>query len=304
MKNIKYYAAAAGAMLCWSSTYIWYKIALDYYNPISIIISRLFVAVIITFIASHIFKKTEKIQKKDYKLFLLMSLFEPFLYFLGETYGMQFVPPSIGAIIISTIPLLTPIFAGIFLNEKITIYGIIGLIISFFGVTIILYNDFTGTSSLIGIGLLFFAVLSGISYGVILKKVSINYSSVTIVKIQSLLGFIYILPLFIIFESKDFFSVTPDFRIVSTILKLSLLGSVLAFVLITIATRNIGLNNANIFANLIPVFTAVISYFTIGEEFSLKKIVGIGIVITGLFISQYHRRFKIRYFSKKARNDS
>jgi len=47
-----------------------------------------------------------------------------------------------------------------------------------------------------------------------------------------------------------------------------------------------GLINANIFANLIPVFTAVIAYYVLKESFKILKIIGILIVICGLFISQ------------------
>ena len=38
----------------------------------------------------------------------------------------------------------------------------------------------------------------------------------------------------------------------------------------------------NVFVNLIPVFTAILSYFIIHEKFGLTKIAGILVVVAGL----------------------
>jgi len=94
------------------------------------------------------------------------------------------------------------------------------------------------------------------------------------------------LPLFFLFDFSKFIAVRPDYVIISTIVKLAVFASCGAFLLFTIAMRHMGLTNANIFTNLIPVFTAIISYILLGEAFSFQKIVGIFIVISGLFLSQ------------------
>jgi drug/metabolite transporter (DMT)-like permease len=43
----------------------------------------------------------------------------------------------------------------------------------------------------------------------------------------------------------------------------------------------------NVFVNLIPVFTAILSYLILKERFIVLKIVGIAIVVAGLIFSQY-----------------
>ena len=142
---------------------------------------------------------------------------------------------------------------------------------------------------------MFFAVLSAISYGILLKKISAKYSSITIIRNLNIIGLIYFLPLFFVLEWDHFITIIPNSQAIITLLKLSIFASGLAFIFITIVIRNIGLNNTNIFANLIPVFTAFIAFFVLQEEFSLKKIIGIIIVILGLFLSQ------IPYFIKNSR---
>ena len=280
------YIAAVLATLFWGFSFVWFKQAFLFYKPITVVFLRLIVASILLNIYIKISGKTQRIARQDFKLFLLLAFFEPFCYFLGESFGLTFVSATVGAIIIATIPLFTPFFTYFLIKEKITIYGVLGLIISFFGVLLIVIRDYSGASTIKGVILMFIAVFSAISYGVLVKKLTVRYSGFTIVKWQNLIGMIYFLPVFFIFEFTHFLSVKPNLSVIILILKLAIFASTLAFILITYVIKKIGLINANIFANLIPVFTAVIAYFILKESFDLKKIIGISVVICGLFISQ------------------
>ena len=286
MKQIGIYLAAIFSMLFWSSAFVWTKVALEYYPPITIVFLRLLVASVLLHLFLCLIRNEEKIKSGHLKHFFLLAFFEPFCYFLGESFGMKYVSATVGAIIISTIPVFTPFFTYFFLNEKITKFGIIGLIVSFSGVILIVSQNSSIEASIKGILLLFFAVLSGLSYGIQLRKVAHEYSSIFIVKIQSQIGALLFLPIFFVTDLSTFLSIPITWEIFFTIFKLALFASCGAFILFTIAMRRLGLNNANIFSNLVPVFTAIISYFVLGELFSFSKIIGVFIVVIGLFISQ------------------
>jgi drug/metabolite transporter (DMT)-like permease len=43
---------------------------------------------------------------------------------------------------------------------------------------------------------------------------------------------------------------------------------------------------ANVFTNLIPVFTGLFSFFILGETFTPLKIIGILLVMSGVVLSQ------------------
>jgi len=51
------------------------------------------------------------------------------LYFIGETSGLNKVDPASTAVIISTIPLFTPLAAFYFLKEKVTAWNIAGIVL-------------------------------------------------------------------------------------------------------------------------------------------------------------------------------
>jgi len=286
------YICLIGAMFFWSSTFVWTKVALALTTPITIIFLRLAVSALMIWLFQIITARSEKIAREHYKLFLLLAFFEPFCYFLGETFGMIFVSATVGAIIISTIPLVTPVFTRIFLSEKLTLFNFTGLIISFTGVAfIVAEKNSAEIKSVWGIVLIFFAVLSGTSYGIVLKKVSKYYKGTTIVGMQSLLGALYFLPLFLVFDAGEIIKSGLSVEAIQTIFKLALFGSTIAFILFTCGAKELGLNTANMFTNLIPVFTAILSGIILDEAFTSRKTIGMIIVIMGLFLSQYKEIF-------------
>ncbi len=54
----------------------------------------------------------------------------------------------------------------------------------------------------------------------------------------------------------------------------------------------------NVFINLIPVFTAVLSYVILKESFGLVKIAGIVVVIAGIIFSQVSQSFRLSGLTK------
>lgn len=296
MEKLRLYSFAVLSMLFWSSTFVWFKVAYDNFQPFTIIFLRLLLAGVLLELYARIFRKHEVIKREDFKVFLLLSFCEPFCYFLGESFGLMFISATLASLIISTIPLFTPIFTYIFLKEKLGRWGIIGLLISFCGLLFIIFENADLSGSMWGVALEFFAVFSGIAYGIVVKKLTHKYTSVTIVKVQSQLGALYFLPLFLIFDWSKFMAIDHSFSVYMVIVKLSLFGSVGAFILFTEVVKGMGPNIANMFTNLIPVFTAVFAFFILGEMITPVKIIGIITVIIGLFISQFKGKYwKLRF---------
>ena len=293
-KRIYVDGAVIISMLLWGMSFVWTAVALRYYQPITVIFLRLIFSTLVLFIYLKIVGIKTHIKRTHFNLFLISALFNPFFYFLGENYGVKLTSPTISAVFIATIPLVAPIGAWLFLKEKMSRLNILGLIISFGGVLILLLkNDFSFEFPLAGAGALMFAVLSAVIYTIYLKKLSDYYNPFLIIDVQNLLGILYFAPLFGFLEIDDFIQIRPNVELISSILALAVFCSSLAFVAFTFAMREIGVGKTNVFANLIPVFTGIFSFFIIGEELSTQKIIGIVIVITGLFFSQKRQRVLI-----------
>jgi len=274
-------------MLFWGLTFVWFKIAVAYYEPITIIFIRLVLSSAILLMFAWITGKYEKIERADLKWFYLLAFTQPFFYFLGESFGLKYVSSTISSAIIATIPLFSPLAAVWFTREKTNVYTWAGIIVSFAGILLMLVNrDLSLNAEPKGIALLFMAVLSAVIYSVIVKKLTHKYSALTIISRQNLIGALYFLPLFIFFDFDSFISVKPDTSLILAMLQLAVFGSCLAYLFFIIAVAQLGMVKANIFTNLIPVFTAVFAYFVLAEVFNVQKVTGIILVVMGIVVSQ------------------
>lgn len=288
---LKYYGAALLAMFFWSFSFVWFKVAYRGYDPMTVVLIRLVLATAMMFAIATIIGKLQTIQKGDFKWLILLSFFEPFLYFMGESFGLKYVSPTVAAVIVATIPLFTPLAAWYFHKEKMSWANFAGLSISFVGVSlVVLDNSFNFSASPLGVTLEFLAVLSTIGYAIILKKLTHNYNGYTIISYQNLLGSFMFLPFWAVFEAEKTFRTPFNQEAFMAIVKLAIFASILGFIFFTYSIRNVGINKSNMFINVMPVFVVIFSYFILGEEINLQKIVGILIVISGLFLAQLKRR--------------
>jgi drug/metabolite transporter (DMT)-like permease len=274
-------------MIFWGMSFIWTSIALEYYQPITIILLRLILATMIMVPLLAALKKLERIQRKDWGALILLSIFNPFLYFIGENFGLKYTTPTICAVIIALIPVFTPFFTYFFLKEKLSFFNYIGIMVSFIGILIMLIaRDLTISTSMKGVLLLFFAVLSAISYSIVLIKLTRRYHPLSLITYQNIIGVFLFLPVFIFYESDGFLRVEFTFELVWALLSLAIFASSLAFILFAMVIKRLGVNRANVYSNLIPVFTAIFSFLIIGEDFTARKIIGMVIVLAGVFLAQ------------------
>jgi drug/metabolite transporter (DMT)-like permease len=291
------YTIAILSMVLWGMSFVWSTIVFRYYQPITTVFLRLVISSLLLFTGILLFSKIEKIQKKDWKIFFASAGLNPFLYFLGESYGLKMSSSTISAVFIATIPLFTPIVAYFTLKERLSKLNVIGMITSFSGIILMIVNrNLSLNASPLGFGLLLFAVAAAVSYSFFLKKLSTRYSAFTIIAVQNLIGAFYFLPFFIFLEWDLFIAVRPDFSLVSSLLALAVFCSTIAYVFFTISTREIGVNRTSMFSNLIPVFTGIFSYFILGELFSYQKIFGMVVVIIGLYLSQIKKTPPVMYY--------
>jgi drug/metabolite transporter (DMT)-like permease len=280
------------AMTFWSLTYVWYKMVYEAYNPITTVLMRLILSSIILVLLMYPLNKLQKIQLKDLKYFVLVTFFQPFLYFLCESFGVKLVSSTLSAVIISTIPLFSPFATAYFFKERITKLNFTGIVVSIIGVALVIFSRQEGVDikvNPIGILLLFLAVAAGIGYSIVIKKLSGKYNSISIVTYHNIIGIFFFAPLFFIFEYEHFISVGYVKEAVIPMIELAFFGSSFAFIFFTFSIKKIGVTKSNAFTNAIPVLTAIFAFFMLGETLTVIKMGGIGLVITGLFMSQVRR---------------
>jgi drug/metabolite transporter (DMT)-like permease len=275
------------AMLIWGISFVWVNTLLKVLDPFTIVFFRLIIASICFVAFSLAIKKLQLIKKQDIPTFLLLAFLEPFIYYIGESYGIKFSSPTIASLLISTIPLFVPIALYFLAKEKIALNNLWGIIIAFFGVALVLINkNYSFDTSMIGVAFLMLAIGSATFYSYLLHKLVKKYNPITIITSQNFIGVFFFAPLFFIFDFKSFNPSVFTTEIIYTLCALAVLASSIAFMLFTMGVQKLGVTKATVFTYTIPVFTAFFSFIYNDEEFSILKIIGIIVLITGLMLSQ------------------
>jgi drug/metabolite transporter (DMT)-like permease len=285
--KIPVYIYAIGAMLFWGMSFIWTTILLKYYPPVTIIFIRLILSSCFLFLVMFLLGKKETIKRKDFGLIFLSSVFNPFLYFLGENTGLKYTTPAITSVIIATIPVFSPVVAYFSMKERISLLNIAGIFLCFGGLLVMLV---TGSFSLSveprGLIFLAIAVFSALIYTVLLKRLTARYSPLSLIAWQNLLGVFLFLPVFLAMDLRHFMNTEMNHEIVTSFFLLAILASSLSYVFYAKSVKVLGISKANVFTNLIPVITVAMSFFIISEPFTIRKLTGILIVIAGVCISE------------------
>jgi drug/metabolite transporter (DMT)-like permease len=144
-----------------------------------------------------------------------------------------------------------------------------------------------------GVLLMLLAVFSAVCHSVFVRKLVSYYNTFTIVTYQSAFGLIYFLPWFFFMGFNEFITTHHTYEMVLPVVKLAVFASTFAFLLFVYSIQKLGMARANVFVNLIPVFTAVLSYLILKEDFSMLKIAGILVVIAGLIFSQINQQARL-----------
>ena len=294
-------------MLIWAGSGIAVKEALVVFSPLTLIVLRFTIAVLLMAAVGLIFHRNEvlqlqRIDAKHILLFALGGLFQPFLYFIFETYTYQsFDSPTIAEAMLSTQPIMAPIFAFVLLREQVTANHIWGILISTLGMLILLLvgtNDYS-IGNPWGILLAVLTVCMSVSYTVVLRRIPARYSSLSIVfYVQSFSLILFYLVWAVKGECVEFLQDVPVLlndtpNLLNSglaVLYLAVFSSVTAFILFCYTVREIGVTRANIFNNVRPVFTALLMWILFDEHLPLWKWFGIIVIIFGLFISQKQRK--------------
>lgn len=291
----KIYTAVIFSMLFWGFSFIWFKMANTVYKPISIIFLRLVIAVVLLTIFLWVtgsFRRM-RVDRKDWRYFIILGFFEPFLYFLGESHGLTFVSSTAGSVMTATIPVFVVIGAWLLYGERLSLTNYLGVILSFAGVIIFIMNrDGSLAYNMAGILLMLLAVISAVGYSLTLRHLAGRYNPIFIVNLQNIIGLILFVPLFLIADLRDFLITPHSITAMVPILLLAVFASSGAFILFAYSVSHIGVSRSNVFTNCIPLFTAVFAYILLGETLTARNILGMAIAITGLFLSQLNGRKK------------
>jgi len=128
----------------------------------------------------------------EMKKLLPMTLFYPLGFFSFQILGLSRVDSALSAILQAIIPVLTMVFASIFLKERTTLLQKGFVLVSFFGILLIAFSEGATLkdATLLGVGLLFLSSISSAGNYILVRKFAKDYGFQKITYMALLMGFL------------------------------------------------------------------------------------------------------------------
>jgi len=288
--SIKVYLKAVTAMIIWGMSFLWSDklirlgISVEYF-----IFVRVALAGVLLLIINKALGFDLRVKRKDLWKFVGLAFCEPFLYFIFESYGIQFSEsPTYSSLVIASTPIFSIIAGVILFREKMTKLNVLGVLVCLAGIVMVtLTATSVGAKFILGLILLLFAVFSDVGLALFAKTIGDGYKPQVVVMYQSLFGAVFFLPLFLTKGLNHFdASLYLSWEAISPILYLAVFCSVIAFTLWVGTINELGVAKSSVFIAMNPVVTALVGT-AIGQEFlNPLQWVGIAVAVMGVIFSQ------------------
>ena len=278
------------AAFIWSGNFIIAKGVNKEIPPISLNFYRWLIAALIIFpFAIKQFRSQWKLVKQSWHYLFWVSLtgvalFNTFVY-IGAHYTSAINLALIGT---TSSPIMSVVFARIFLQEKIGWMKLAGMILCTIGVLFLLSNgNFQNLLSLhfsTGDLWMLLAAFCFAVYNTLVKKKPAGISPVNFLFVIFSFGTLMVLPFFI-WEVNLSATVQWNSHLIFSILYLGLAASVICFLIWNIAIRKLGAGRTALFGNLIPVFSSMEAAIILHEDFTWIHISSMAIIFAGILLA-------------------
>ncbi len=292
--NAKTLAALLVTMTFWGSSFVASKFILEIWPPWAFMFLRFFFASLV-FLVLLIRRKKLYIPRDVISRLLLISLFEPALYFVFETLGLQRTTAASSSIIIAAIPAVVALFSALFLKEHLSVKGWVGTLLSIAGIAIITLLDSNAarsSSSLLGNFFVVLAVFSATGYIVLARSIAGRISALQLTAYQSFFAALFFSP-GIFLQGSALFAASYDPFLIPAFLFIVLGATVAAFLAYNYALSQIPAPKAAVFINGIPVVTVIVAWAVLGETLNIYQIFGGGLAVGGLMLANRRETAKI-----------
>ena len=280
---------ALGCEVLYGMSYVFTKQATLSASALSLLGWRFVLAFFVMSILVIIGAINVDLKGKSIRPLLLVALFSPVIYFIGETVGISNTTASESGVFLACIPVAALIASTLILKKKPSKLQIIGILITLAGVLVTVFAvGATSSFSIVGYAFLLMAVVSYALYCVFVDKAD-SYSGMEITYMMLAAGAIVfaVLALVEAFINRNIgHLLTLPFKETDFMIAVIYQGigcSVFAFFLSNVAIAKIGVNRTSSFIGVATVVSIVAGVLLLHENLSIGQIIGAVVIIIGVY---------------------
>lgn len=286
VRKLSLYGLLLFVMISWGLNIVAIKVLVHHFPPVSITGLRILAAGIVIFAFLYMKRDLQKMTGREFGYVALSGLTGIFGHQAMLSVGLVSTSATNGASILALIPLVTNIFAVLFLKERMTILKISGVILGITGIYFILIvggGSFTKLS--IGDLFIFLSVIAQALSFLFIRKASYTLNTKTITCYALLMGAGFLMMLSFAMEGQVMSAIGAAPSYVWLIFIASaIISTGIGNLCYNFAISQVGPGEAAIFLNLAPLFSLVGSVLLLNEPFKLIQLVGFMMIIVGVLM--------------------
>ena len=277
----EYLPAVTFCLLCiiWGSTWLAIKIGLEDSPPFLSAGLRFLIASLILTITILLKRISISYGKKDWFLMILTGVIVGIGY--GAVYwGEQYIPSGLTAVLFSTFPLFVALFSHFTIpGERLSFRTIAGITGGLFGVVLIFSDNLTlgASARLWGAIALLFSAADLAASNILVKRGLTQVNPFVLTAVQMFFGAFILLISGLLWERPSDFLITLNS--VGALLYLSLIGTVIAFVMYYWLLKRIQVTRISLIVLITPVVAVFLGWNLLGETMNGRMIVGSSLVL-------------------------
>ncbi len=288
------YVAAVGMTLAFGLSFVATKRALAGFEPLLLALLRFTLAGAILWLVWRLRRGREEVSRAELLRLALIGFVSLTVYFSFENLGIARTSASEAAILIATIPIVVVVLNAFTLRERTTSRQWAGIVISFAGVVgLVMLADGSGGGSLAGNLLVLAASVSAGVYSILARRLLISRSALFVTTYQNLFGALFMLPLAV----AEAFLVgvrRPTTGAVGGLVFLTVVCSIVAYLLLNYAFRFLTASRVSVFINLTPLVAVVSAYLLLGERLTGGQAAAAVVVVAGVWLTNSGSRAEAR----------
>ena len=276
-------------------SFLFSKKALNIVEPFTLLSFRFLVAFLIMSLLILLGVLKVNYKGKNMKNLIMLGLMQPIIYFIFETYGIQFSSSSQAGLMIALIPIVVTIMSAYALKETPSKLQCAFIFLSVSGVIFIVLMNGSSSSegSLLGIFLLLGAVISAAVFNILSRKYSVKFSPMELTYAMMAMGAVFFNFVSICNNIRantlaQYFSPLKNRSFLISLAYLGVLSSIIAFLLINFTLSRIEASKAAIFANLSTIVSIIAGVILLHESFKLYHLVGSILILVGVWGTNYY----------------